>query len=182
MSQEFGASRLDIHSFAKSSESLAAQDSVSGFRRLLKELGASAADRKIAWRVQGELREGASGPAQVWLHLKAQAVLPLICQRCLGPLEFQVAVDRSFRFVATEAQAEAEDEASQEDVLVLDQRFDLLGLIEDEFLMALPVIPLHEVCPTEVKLAVQDPGFEDPSGKPTKPFAVLAKLRTGKSI
>jgi uncharacterized protein len=182
MSYEFVASRLDIQSLANIATTLTGRVPLASLSRLSAEVGDSAGRREIAWQVVGELRDGAAGQAQVWLHLKAQVLVPLICQRCLGPADLEVAVDRSFRFVATEAQAEAEDDASEEDVLVLDRAFDLLGLLEDELLMGLPVIPLHEICPTEVKLVAQDPDFEDQSGKPANPFAVLAKLRTGKTI
>jgi uncharacterized protein len=181
MSHEYVASSLDTQSFAKSAASMSGQNPVSDFARLSDELGESALDREIFWQVQGELRDGAAGQAQVWLHLKVQAVFPLICQRCLGPAEVVVAFDRAFRFVSTEAQAEKEDEESEEDVLVLDRTLNLLALIEDELLMALPVIPLHETCPTEVKLKVQDLDFEGPDGKQPNPFAVLDRLRTGKS-
>ncbi len=56
-------------------------------------------------------------------------------------------VDRSFRFVADEDTAAALDDEAEEDVLALSRSFDLLALVEDELLMALPVVPRHEVCP-----------------------------------
>ncbi len=85
--------------------------------------------------------------AEIWLHLRADAVLPLTCQRCLGPVEVALAVDRSFRFVADEELAAAEDELAEEDVLALSRSFDLVELVEDELLMEMPLAPRHEVCP-----------------------------------
>lgn len=181
MSKEFAAGRLDIPSLTKAGAVLAGRDPVSGFPRLRGEASGSIEGRAIEWQARGELREGPASSEQNWLHLKAQVVFPLTCQRCLGPVDMTLMVNRSFRFVSTEAQAEAEDEATEEDLLVLERHFDLPGLIEDEFLMALPVVPRHEICPTEVRLATQDPDFDRASGRQSNPFAVLAKWQTGKS-
>lgn len=180
MSQEFVASRLDVQAFAQAGAVLSGQDPLSKFERLLAETGNPGASRTVQWEARGEMQTDASGHAQVWLHLSAQVSLPLICQRCLGPADIEVVVDRSFRFVATEAQAQAEDEEAEEDVLALGRDFSLQELIEDELLMELPVVPRHEVCPAPVKLAVQDADFDAAqTGKPN-PFAVLAGLKGGK--
>ena len=60
------------------------------------------------------------------------------------PVDVPLDVERSFRFVADEATAEALDEECDEDLLALGREFDLRELIEDELLMALPVVPRHE--------------------------------------
>ena len=139
------------------------------------------ADREIRWLARGEQQTDAGGHARVWLHLEAGVSLPLTCQRCLGPADIEVSVVRDFRFVATEEQAEAEDEDAEEDVLVLSRDFDLLALVEDELLMALPLVPRHAVCPGDVKLAAQDADFEAASAAKPNPFAALAGIKGGKA-
>lgn len=134
------------------------------------------AQNVLNWSVRGELKPGSAGQPQVYLHLAASVTLPLTCQRCLGPVDVPVYIDRSFRFVETEAQAELEDDESPEDVLVLSQDFDLVGLIEDEVLMDLPVVPRHETCPVAIKLTATDADFEEAPVKPN-PFAVLVGLK-----
>ena len=47
--------------------------------------------------------------------------------------------------------------------------------------MEMPVVPRHEVCPIEIKLAVADEDFEATEEAKPNPFAVLAKLQPGKS-
>jgi uncharacterized protein len=98
----------------------------------------------------------------------------------MAPVDTQVSSDRWFRFASDEATAAVLDEESEEDVLVLSGSFDLLELVEDELLMSLPLVPFHDSCPVDVKLAVADPNFEAPETKPN-PFAQLASLRVDKS-
>jgi uncharacterized protein len=147
---------------------------------LMKEAQGQGVDRPINWAARGELRRDEAGAEQVWLHLTVDASLPLTCQRCLGPVDIAVCVNRSFRFVGSEEAAAAQDEEAEEDVLVLSRDFNLADLIEDEVLMALPVIPRHETCPVALKLAAVDPGFEAEATEKVNPFSVLAKLRSGK--
>ena len=98
------------------------------------------------------------------------------CQRCLTPVDVPLDVERSFRFVADEATAEALDEECDEDLLALSREFDLRELIEDELLMALPVVPRHEECPTSVPRPPPTTTLGWPIQK-TQPFAALAALR-----
>ncbi len=180
-SQAFVAPLLDIKAFAKAASHLSGRDPLEKFERLRDESQALGADQCVEWRADGELSEDLGGQEDVWLHLSAKVTLSQICQRCLGPAEIPVAVDRSFRFVATEELAEEQDDEAEEDVLVMSREFDLTALIEDELLMALPLVPLHGSCPTAVKLSAEDPDFEAPSGQKPNPFAVLAQLKIDKS-
>lgn len=181
MSSEFDPHRLNVQAFAQAGATLSAVDLLSKYERLMAETGAPGADREVRWTARGEQQTDASGYVRVWLHLEAVVNLPLTCQRCLGPADIELSVARDFRFVATEEQAEAEDEEAEEDVLVLSRDFDLQALVEDELLMELPLVPRHAVCPGEVKLAVQDADFEAASAAKPNPFAALAGLKGGKT-
>ena len=171
--------RLDVRAFAQAGADLQADDSMTRFERLVAE--AHADDGlpvlgSVSWQARGEMRAGASGGAPaVWLHLQAEASVPLTCQRCLGPVETPLSVDRWFRFVADEATADAEDEDSEEDVLVFQPAFNLVELIEDELIMALPLVPMHEVCPTALPTSA-GPVIEDAPARPN-PFAVLQQIK-----
>ena len=61
-------------------------------------------------------------------------------------------------------------------MLVTSRDFDLAALVEDEVLLAMPLVPRHEVCPVKVKMAAADIDFEAPVEKPN-PFAMLAQLK-----
>lgn len=179
MPKEFIAQRLDVKAFAEEGGHHEGRDTLGAHERLMAETQGRGADNVLTWRARGELRNPRHVQPEVWLHLEARTVLPLTCQRCLGPVDVPVALERSFRFVADEATAEAEDDASEEDLLVISRSFDLQALIEDELLMDMPVVPRHEVCPEPVKLSAEDADFEREAERPN-PFAVLGTLKGGK--
>src|SRR5690606_41975608 len=126
------------------------------FERLALEAQGRHDGAYVGWAAEGELGAEPGAAQQVWLHLQAQLDLPMTCQRCLTPASIPLDVDRSFRFVADEATAEALDDESEEDLLALSRDFALRELLEDELLMELPVVPMHEVCPESVPLASSD--------------------------
>ncbi|MDH4465346.1 MAG: YceD family protein [Acidovorax sp.] len=182
MTKEFSAQRLDVKAFAQAGAKLAGHDSLLKYERLALEAKGLHPDLLVDWQAEGELRTALGGMSQVWLHLKVRASFPMECQRCLTPVDIPLEVDRAFRFVADEATAEALDDESEEDLLAMSREFDLRELIEDELLMALPVVPKHDECPTAVLLASSDDDFEEASAVKPNPFAALAGLRKdGKS-
>ncbi len=185
---DFRADRLDVAGLALVSGNLQGQDALKKYKRLALEASLNAGDAaetcQIDWQAQGELVEGPQGPgsaAQVWLHIQAQAHLPQICQRCLAEVDSALDVNRSYRFVADEATAEAQDDAAEEDLLAISRELNLLELIEDELLMALPLVPMHDVCPVQPKMAAVDADFEPEGEQKANPFAVLAGLKSKKS-
>jgi uncharacterized protein len=181
MKKEFVARRLDVKAFAQVADPLSAEVALSALERLAQEAQGPLPGLTVKWTARGEMRPGAGGVNEPWLHLQAWARLPLMCQRCLNPVDTEVSTDRWFRFAADEATAAALDDESEEDVLVLSSELDLPALVEDELLMALPLVPRHETCPVEVKLAVQDADFGAADAVKPSPFAALASLRLDKS-
>lgn len=180
MKQEYFATRLDVRSFTQDGATLEGQDPLRNYARLLGDSPAPGPASPVRWSALGELRSAAGGPDQIWLHLSVDAVLPMTCQRCLSMMDVPLQVRRSFRFVADEKTAQALDDDTEEDLLVLSRSFDLSELIEDELLMEMPAAPRHEVCPVEVKLAVADDDFDAPQADTPHPFAVLQKLKSDK--
>jgi uncharacterized protein len=189
MNRDFSPERLDVAAFAEAAVPLSANEALPTFGRLLAEAmtpvenpepAASPSGQlgvMVHWEAQGEERVGASGTATPWLHVQAEVILPMVCQRCLASVDVPLQVNRWFRFVADEATAEIEDEEADEDVLVASREFDLRGLIEDELLMAIPVTPRHDVCPEPISLSVKDEGFDLAEEARPNPFAVLGALR-----
>lgn len=168
--------RLDIRHAAQTDTQLAGQTSLRHMERLSLESRGLGLDNPVRWSVHLTQHVDQAGQLSRALHLTVDTALAQICQRCLEPVEVPVGIDRRFRFVDSEADAEAQDDQSEEDLLVISREFDLSALIEDEVLMDLPLIACHEVCPVPVKMAVVDSGFDQLSEKPN-PFAQLALLK-----
>jgi uncharacterized protein len=181
MKTGFAVHHLDVQSFAHAAGRLAGRDELEKYERLLQETKGLGRDFAVNWTATGELRPVPGEAAQAWLHLKVDTSLPMTCQRCLGPVDVQVAVDRAFRFVADEEIAAAHDDECEEDLLVASRDFDLGALIEDEVLMELPLVPMHAVCPVAVKSAVADEALEDEAAARPNAFAVLAGLGRDKA-
>ncbi|RYY75917.1 MAG: DUF177 domain-containing protein, partial [Comamonadaceae bacterium] len=143
MAKDFDPRRLDVRRFAEEGAELASDDRLAGFPRLLAETDGPAPERMVQWSARGELLNPNHVHPEVWVHLEADARLPLVCQRCLQPVDVPLAVERSFRFVADEATAAAQDDEAEEDLLALSHSFDLVELVEDELLMEVPLAPRH---------------------------------------
>ena len=181
MKKEFDPRRLDVKAFAEDAGRLAGEDRLGNHTRLMAETGGLGADAPLAWSASGELRNPGHVHPEIWLRLAAHTVLSLTCQRCLGPVDVAVQVERPFRFVQDEAIAMAEDDRSEEDLLALSRSFDLVELVEDELLMDLPVAPRHDVCPVSVNVAIADEDFESPPRERKNPFALLQRLKARKA-
>jgi uncharacterized protein len=179
MGKEFDARRLDVTSFADEGAELSGAAPVQQYARLMLETQGRGAQAPVRWSAAGEMRNRQHVLPEIWLRLKADAVLSLTCQRCLEPVEVPLCVDRAFRFVSDEDSAAAQDDESQEDVLALSRSFDLQELVEDELLMEIPLAPRHETC-APVKLVLADPSFDTATVRQENPFASLGRIKTGK--
>jgi len=173
-------SRFDAAAFAQAAGVLEGRTPLADLTRLTEDLhspGDNHPEAEVVWTLRSEMRPPRAGAQpDVWLHLAAMVTVPLTCQRCLGPVAEPLQVDRWFRFVADEAAAEAQDDDCDEDLLALEPRPDMLLVLEDELLMSLPLVPMHETCPEPVPLADPAPLSEVPEERP-HPFAQLARLR-----
>jgi uncharacterized protein len=177
MKHEFAPQTLNVAAFANERTHQVASEKLAHFHRLMEETAGLGGETLVDYSIEGNVQTDASGVAEPWISLSANTSLMLTCQRCLSPVDVAVAFDRQFRFVANEELASIEDEESEEDVLVLSKTFNLLELIEDELLMAMPPAPKHDVCPKAVKLQAADPDFVDVPLEKANPFAVLQQLK-----
>ncbi|MBS7806628.1 YceD family protein [Variovorax sp. PCZ-1] len=180
-STTFRPDHLDVRAFAQNAAQLQGQLPLSKLKRLAQDLYRQEGDlasKIIHWQAHGESVAVTGGVAQSWLHLSLQAQLPMQCQRCLQGMSHDVDVRLSFRFVKDEEEANAQDDDTEEDLLVASKQFNLLELIEDELVMALPFVPTHEVCPVPVKLQSSSEEFEAALEQKPNAFAALGALKT----
>jgi uncharacterized protein len=106
------------------------------------------------------------------VHVRATAALPLTCQRTLETFAFPVSVDARLGLIAHE-----EDEAGlppgYEPLLVDPAGLRLADVIEDELILALPLVPVKPGTQEIEREWVQE-GEREVEKKPN-PFAVLKK-------
>ncbi|ASK34364.1 YceD family protein [Alloalcanivorax mobilis] len=105
---------------------------------------------------------------------RVETTLALVCQRCLETVESRIVADVDLVLVWTEEQAKALP-ADLDPLLVTGERMTLAEVLEEELLLALPLIALHDQCPNS---PLEESGEADEEQiKPDNPFAVLARLK-----
>ena len=175
-SRGFDPTRLDVGAFAAEGGELEGRWPLAGFGRLCEAAAAesppTAAD-EVVWQARGERVALRGGQHETWLHLGAQTEIALQCQRCLAPVEAVLAIERKFLFVQGEDAAAQIDADRDDDVLAMTRALDLRELVEDELLLALPLVPLHEACPAPLSVATD----EGAAHERPNPFAALAALK-----
>lgn len=174
--RDFDPARLDVEALATTGAELQGQWPLADLERLASSAVPGTTSGDVTWSARGESRAVRGGPPQVWLHVTAQTTLMLECQRCLAPVRADVQAQRSFLFVPGEDAAAALDGDSEDDVLALTRALDLRLLVEDELLLALPLVPRHDSCPEP--LSAQAGDLDAEADRP-HPFAALAALKRG---
>ncbi len=177
----FRPEQLDVRAFAQNAAQLSGDIMLSKLERLAQDLYRLDADfalKTVQWTARGESLAVAGGVASSWLHLSVQGNIPLQCQRCLTRMDERASLSSSYRFVRDEAEANAQDDQSDEDLLVASKQFNVLELIEDELIMTLPFAPAHDVCPVPVNLQVSSADYEAALDAKPKAFAALGELKS----
>jgi uncharacterized protein len=170
---------LDVAALCRAGGRLEGRSSLAEFPRLAGSVLADADGpaAEVHWSAEGSSRPVPVGVLELWLALRAAVPVRLECQRCLQPLNWELTVAHRVRFVHGEQEAERLDEELEDDVLALEPRLDLLALLEDELILALPLVPRHDRCPQSLPV----PGGDLHEEPAPHPFAALAKLRGGSS-
>jgi len=124
--------------------------------------------------IRYEIEFGRDELGVAYLALKAAGHLPLECQRTLEEFELEVAIDERLGLIARE-----EDEAAlppgYEPLLTESGEISLADVIEDELILALPVVPTRPGSESESG-AVWDTTPPEGAGSP---FAELSRLKKG---
>jgi uncharacterized protein len=158
---------LDAVGLARSGTAIKREFPVSAFVRLLDRLAEPSGRVKAI----AAFRQAGEWPAA---HFAVTAEVVLTCQRCLKPVRRTLAAEAELVFAAEGAAGLPEGcEAVSGDP----HRVDFAGLVEDELLLALPIIPLHdagEACDLPAGEG-DDPDTAD-TAEMRRPFAGLKDL------
>jgi len=104
-----------------------------------------------------------------WLQLDVAGEPVLCCQRCLGGVKFPLAIKSRLQLIAPGEDWPDDDlEDDSADAISAEGELNVLSLIEDEVLLALPIAPRHEHCESPLANA---------SEHGSSPFSALAALK-----
>lgn len=156
---------VDSAAFARDGGRIEGRIEVAALALLTLDLAGS--DGELAFVAQGAV----SRDGELYLDLDVGGALLLRCQRCLQGLPFEVKLQRRFRLMEA-GQIWPDDDLADDSVdpIAAERELDLVALVEQEVVLALPLAPRHETCP------LPGPG-EDKEG--ASPFAALAALKRG---
>lgn len=113
----------------------------------------------------------------VTLTGSVKANVEVECQRCNSPMPLSIDIELSYALARSEEQAE--ELPSYYDAMYRDEdgETDIWQIIEDELLLSLPIVPMHdpEVC--SVKTENLSWGEIDEGEEEVSPFDVLKQLK-----
>ncbi|HTQ72712.1 MAG TPA: DUF177 domain-containing protein [Burkholderiales bacterium] len=90
------------------------------------------------------LRGGRAGNGKPCLRLSVRGSVKLLCQRCLDPIRFPIAVDVELQLAENMREiSEADDDI---DRVLASRNMDVAWLVEDEVILELPMATRHEQC------------------------------------
>lgn len=128
-------------------------------------------------QVDVELTFGIDEVGITFVRGSARTRVELVCQRCLEPMAVELEAQFALGVVASDLEGEQLPE-TYEALVVGDEPVQLTGVIEDELILALPIIARHrpEECPAGERTNASAP--EPEAGAASHPFAILEKLKT----
>ena len=159
---------IDAFEYSRLKERREGTIPVSDLGRLAEELADPSGTLK--WVLAG----GSNHVAHPQLTLTVTGSLQITCQRCLSPFAFDVDSESVLILAKDEASADEIDallDDDQIDVIIGSKALDIIQLVEDEALLAMPLSPKHAVCPDTSALEALKTGKKD------SPFAMLKNLK-----
>lgn len=130
-----------------------------------------------------ELHFGFDDQGQARVLGRIEAGLVMRCQRCLEPMEVEVACPVSLALVHEDGEIAGLD-ADYEPLKVTDEGISLTALIEDELLLGLPSFALHPPGACEMPAgadAADASGAESGGSGRENPFSILKSLKSRES-
>lgn len=157
--------RIDIARLADSQATLVGTVPIGRFERLAPQLA------ETVGTIEVELKFGREDGREV-ITGRIGGELALVCQRCLGAVRLPVRTTVDLVRVANEADAEAVT-GMHEPLVAATREVELAGLVEDELMLAVPIVPVHE---SDAQCRLFSAVPDEPSTK-VNPFAALAALK-----
>jgi uncharacterized protein len=126
-------------------------------------------------QVNFALEFGRDAGNQAFVEVRADAELPLLCQRTLERYLHRVRLVQQLGLITSDAQEDALPEQMEPLLVPESGEMPAIDLVEDELILAVPVVPMNP----DSELPSQEWHEEEEEDK-QNPFGVLAKLKDNK--
>jgi len=160
---------IDVQKWADRDAVICQVYPLSGFARLCEGAVGDAGGVKVNVRIHRD--------EQGFFLMEGQmaTTLSLCCQRCLEAVATDIEVEVQLWLLRDEGKAELLAEEADYLVLEEDGRIALADALEDELILALPLVPVHESC--EMHQVRSEDIVEANTPRRENPFQVLASLK-----
>lgn len=124
-----------------------------------------------------ELRFEIDAQGLTFFHGNMQTKVSLECQRCNEPFEYSI--DQSFCYTPISEGQSVDDIPEAYDPVELNEHgeINILELFEDELILSLPLVAMHDVKDCKVNDNEMSFGEIEPEKERPNPFAVLKELK-----
>lgn len=144
---------------------------LTAFERLTPLLAQT--DGSVRCSIEGEI----DAARRQLLHISVQAELQVSCQTCFGPMT--VPVDTQFTLHVVKHEDDVDEESDIDPLIVPEDDYSTLEVIEDELILSLPVVANHE--PSACKISAAQLRDDDETlpevSTSENPFAELVRLK-----
>ena len=163
--------RIDPLSWAESGHRLQGRLSVSDMPRLQESLYSTESKGSIHIDLEGGIDDNGTR----YLRGRIEAKLEVPCQRCLRAMQLALGVDVALGLVSSPAKADYLAEP-YEALMVEGRSMALAGIVEDELLLAIPIVAMHADAECLPAGTLEADAVDVPERR-ENPFAVLARLK-----
>ncbi len=117
----------------------------------------------------------------VVIHSELDVEVKMVCQRCLELVALPIHSECDYAVVKEGANTQSVPQGY--DVLELgEDPLDLLALVEDELLLALPIVPAHDPKDCQQPAGLDEPEPSEDEVTRSNPFSVLAQLKRDPNV
>ncbi|MDH0893930.1 MULTISPECIES: YceD family protein [Pseudomonas] len=117
----------------------------------------------------------------VTIHSELEVEVKMVCQRCLELVALPIRSECHYAVVKEGADTQSLPKGY--DVLeVGEDPLDLMTLVEDELLLALPIVPAHDPEECQQPAGVETPESSEDEVSRSNPFSVLAQLKRDPNV
>mgnify|MGYP006158251523 CR=1 FL=1 len=124
-----------------------------------------------------EVEFGVDAMGMRYVEVRAEAELPLLCQRTLERFLHPVRINQRLGLITDESQEAALPEGVEPLLLDASGELNPAGLVEDELILAVPVVPID---PASAEIEAIWPDEAEEEEEKPNPFAALAALKEQK--